>query len=59
LIIEAEDVLWAVEIKSYPTVKSGNLAGLKSFMQDHPKAKPLCVSTCETPYMAGEIPVIP
>jgi hypothetical protein len=28
-------------------------------MEDHPKAKPLCVSTCETPYMAGEIPVIP
>ena len=23
------------------------------------KAKPLCVSTCETPYMAGVIPVIP
>jgi len=59
LIIEAEDTLWAVEIKSYPTVKSGYLTGLKSFMEDHPKAKPLCVSTCETPYMAGAIPVIP
>jgi hypothetical protein len=30
-----------------------------SFMEDHPEAKPLCVSTCETPYMAGVIPVIP
>ena len=59
LIIEAEDALWAVEIKSNPIVKSGNLTGLKSFMEDHPKAKPLCVSTCETPYMAGVIPVIP
>jgi hypothetical protein len=44
LIIEVEDTLWAVEIKSYPTVKSGNLTGLQSFMEDHPKAKPLCVS---------------
>jgi predicted AAA+ superfamily ATPase len=59
LIIEAEDVLWAVEIKSYPNVKSGNLKGLKSFMEDYPKAKTLCVSTCETPYLAGTIPVIP
>ena len=25
LIIETADRLWAVEIKSYPTVKSGNL----------------------------------
>jgi hypothetical protein len=52
-------MLRAVEIKSYSTVKSGNLTGLKSFREDHPKAKPLCVSTCETPYMAGAIPVIP
>jgi predicted AAA+ superfamily ATPase len=59
LIIEAEDVLWAVEIKSYPTVKSGNLKGLKSFMEDYPRAKTLCVSTGETPYLAGTIPVIP
>jgi hypothetical protein len=43
LIIEAEDALWAIEIKSYPTFKSGNLTGLKSFMEDHPKAKPLCL----------------
>jgi hypothetical protein len=48
-----------VEIKSFPTVKSGKLTDLQSFMKDHPKAKPLCVSTCETPYMAGTIPVIP
>jgi len=41
LIIEAEDTLWAVEIKSYSTVKSSNLKGLKSFMEDHPNAKPL------------------
>jgi hypothetical protein len=51
--------LWAIEIKSNPTVKSGNLTGLKSFMEDHPKAKPLCVSTSDTPYMAGAFPAIP
>ncbi len=59
LIIETADSLWAVEIKSYPTVKSGNLTGLKSFMEDHLNAKPICVSTCDTPYMGGVIPVIP
>lgn len=59
LIVEATDTLWAIEIKSSPIVKSGDLRGLKSFMEDHPNAKPLCVSTCDTPYMAGGIPVIP
>ena len=59
LIIEGQDVLWAVEIKSSPTVKSGNLTGLKSFTKDHPGARPLCVSTCETPYMVGPVPVVP
>lgn len=59
LIIETLDVVWAIEIKSSPIVKSGDLTGLKSFMRDYSNAKPLCVSTCDTPYVAGEIPVIP
>ena len=46
-------------IKSSPTVKPGALRGLKSFMEDHPGAKPVCVSTCDTPYMTGGIQVIP
>jgi len=28
-------------------------------MKDYPDAKAVCVSTCDTPYMAGDIPVIP
>lgn len=59
LIVETSDGLWAIEIKSSPIVKSGVLKGLRSFMKDHPNAKPLCVSICDTPYMAGDIPVIP
>jgi hypothetical protein len=59
LVIETYDALWAIEIKSSPVVKASDLTGLKSFLGDYAKAKPLCVSTCETPYMAGEIPVIP
>jgi predicted AAA+ superfamily ATPase len=59
LIAETSDGLWAIEIKSSPIVKSGVLKGLRSFMEDHPNAKPLCVSTCDKPYMAGEFPVIP
>lgn len=59
LVVEAVDDLWAIEIKSSPRVKLADLRGLKSFMVDHPNAKPICVSTCNIPYMAGEIPVIP
>ncbi|MBW1741496.1 MAG: ATP-binding protein [Deltaproteobacteria bacterium] len=59
LIVEGPHSLWAIEIKSSPVVRSGDLRGLRSFMKDHPSAEPLCVSTCDVPYMAGEIPVIP
>ena len=59
MVVEANDGLWAIEIKSSQIVKSGVLKGLRSFMEDHPDAKPLCVSICDTPYMAGDIPVIP
>ena len=59
MIVETSDCLWAIEIKSSSIVKSGVLKGLRSFMEDHPNAKPLCVSICHNPYMAGEIPVIP
>ena len=59
MIVESARVVWAVEIKSSPIVKSGDLRGLKSFMEDHPNARPLCVSTCDMPYMAGRIPVVP
>jgi predicted AAA+ superfamily ATPase len=59
LIIDGSDTLWAIEIKSSPVVKSGDLKGLKSFMINHPDATPFCISTCDMPYMAGDIPVIP
>ena len=59
LIVEVGDDLWAIEIKSSPLIRSGVLKGLRSFMEDHLNARPLCVSTCDTPYMAGDIPVIP
>ena len=59
MIIETADTLWAIEIKSSPTVSSGNLTALKSFMKDYSKAKPLCVSTCDKPYMAGTVTIIP
>ena len=59
MIIETADTLWAVEIKSSANVRSGDLSGLKSFMKDYPMAKSLCVSTCDQPYAAGDVPVIP
>lgn len=59
LLVETVDSLWAIEIKSSPTVRSGDLSGLKSFMGDYKNSKPLCVSTADKPYIAAEIPVIP
>jgi predicted AAA+ superfamily ATPase len=40
-------------------LSSGDLTGLKLFMKDYSKAKPLCVSTCDEPYMAGTVSIIP
>jgi predicted AAA+ superfamily ATPase len=59
MIIETADAVWAIEIKSSETVRSGDLTGLRSFTKDYSKARPLCVSTCDQPYMAGNISVIP
>jgi len=59
LVVQGPDRLWAVEIKSMPLVHSSDLSGLRSFMELFPDATPLCVSTCERPYFAGSIPVIP
>jgi predicted AAA+ superfamily ATPase len=59
LIVESSDALWAIEIKSSPIVKPGMLKGLNSFVEDIPHGRPVCVSTCDTPYLAGDIPVIP
>lgn len=59
LVVESADRLWAIEIKSSPVVKPGSLKGLKSFTVDYSGTTPLCVSTCDAPYMSGELPVIP
>lgn len=59
LVLEDGEVLWAIEIKSTETVSSKDLRGLGCFMEDHPQARPICVSTTPRPFMAGNIPVIP
>jgi predicted AAA+ superfamily ATPase len=59
LVVEAADTLWAIEIKSSPVVKPGKLTGIKSFRSDHPHARSICASICDSPYLAGKIPVIP
>ena len=59
LVLEKENALFAIEIKSVPMVRAGDLRGLKSFVEDYPDAKPICISTADRPYMAGDIPVIP
>ena len=59
LVIETPDSLWAVEIKASSKIRFADLSGLRSFMSDYKNSKPLCVSTTKTPYLAGDIPVIP
>ncbi|MBW2304737.1 MAG: ATP-binding protein [Deltaproteobacteria bacterium] len=59
LIIEEEENLFAVEIKTMRRVKKADLRGLRSFCKDYPQAIPMCVSICDRPYTAGEIPVLP
>jgi len=59
LVLEKENRVFAIEIKSAPIVHAGDLRGLRSFIADYPHATPLCISTAERPYMAGDIPVIP
>lgn len=59
LIVEKEDALLAIEIKPVPLVRTGDLRGLKSFVEDYPDTRPVCISTADRPYMAGDLPVIP
>jgi predicted AAA+ superfamily ATPase len=59
LVLEIGNDLWAIEIKSSSVVKSMNLKGLKSFLQDYPKAKPICVSKADQPYRLGNVTVLP
>lgn len=59
LVIETADALLAIEIKSSPTVRPGDLTGLRSFLKDYTNAIPVCISTCDQPYMAGNISVLP
>ena len=59
LIVEKENVLFAIEIKSTPLVRTGDLKGLRSFIGDYPDARPVCITNADRPYMAGDLPVIP
>jgi len=59
LIVKTSDTLWAIEIKSARSVTSKHLKGLKSFIEDYSDAQPVCVCTADTPYMAGNIKVLP
>ena len=59
LVLEKENALFAIEIKSGPMVRAADLRGLQSFVEDYAQARPICISNADRPYMAGDIPVIP
>jgi predicted AAA+ superfamily ATPase len=58
LVIETPKELWAIEIKASEQVEASQLQGLRSFQEDYPKAKLICVSTTPYAYLTGPFKVI-
>jgi predicted AAA+ superfamily ATPase len=58
LVVKTPKNLWAIEVKSSEQVGSSQLQGLRSFKEDYPKARLVCVSTAPRPYKCGKITVI-
>lgn len=58
LIIENSQGLWAVEIKSGVQIEPGQLQGLRSFQEDYPKAKLICVSNTARTYRSGPFEIV-
>ena len=57
LVIKTPKELWAIEVKSSAQVETSHLQGLRSFAQDYPGAKTLCVTPAERSYKTGPFQV--
>ena len=55
LILEVENEIWAVEIKSSSQPTLNRLRGLRSFMKDHQCVRAICACLTPRPYMDSGI----
>jgi len=59
VVLETDDGVWAIEIKSGATIRPTELSGLRSFREDHPDARLVCVADIDRPFSAGGIECLP
>ncbi len=59
VVLETERGLWAVEIKSGAAIRPAELGGLRSFREDHPGARLVCVGDIDRPFRLGDIECLP
>lgn len=59
LILEINQEIWAIEIKSSSSPRLADLRGLRSFMKDHPYKRAICVCQTPRPYLNENIEFLP
>lgn len=59
VVLETDGGVWAIEIKSGATIRPTELSGLRSFRDDHPDARLVCVADIERPFNVGDIECLP
>lgn len=59
VVLETDGGVWAIEIKSGATIRPTELSGLRSFREDHPDARLVCVADIERPFNVGDIECLP
>jgi predicted AAA+ superfamily ATPase len=58
-VLETERGLWAVEIKSGASIPPAELGGLRSFREDRPGARLVCVGDHDRPFKLGDVECLP
>lgn len=59
VVLEKDGGVWAIEIKSGATIRPTELSGLRSFREDHPDARLVCVADIDRPFNVGDIECLP
>jgi predicted AAA+ superfamily ATPase len=59
IVFETGSKVWAVEVKSGAVIRPAELGGLRSFREDHPGARLVCVGDIDRPFKAGDIECLP
>lgn len=59
VVLETDGGVWAIEIKSGATIRPTELSGLRSFREDHPDARLVCVADIERPFNVCDVECLP